>query len=86
MAWYADWQASQALGVTQQPEYGNICSTVMPSRRTTCRYCIGAGAGVGTGDESAVQNVVERVDEAIARRGTKTEDFSEEDTAISMTA
>ncbi len=41
---------------------------------------------MGAGDEFAVQNVVERVGEAIARRGTKTEDFSEEDTRVSMIA
>ncbi len=79
-AWHAHWQASQALGVTQQPGYCSICSTVMPSRRIRCPLLHRALVLAWAQEMNLpCKTLLKGLDEAIARRGTKDEDFSEED-------
>ncbi|WP_305039808.1 alpha-2-macroglobulin family protein, partial [Escherichia albertii] len=80
-AWYADWQASQALGVTQQPEYWQHMldsyaeqADNMPllHRALVLAWAQEMNLPCGT--------LLKGLDETISQRGVKTEDLSTEDT------
>ncbi len=81
-AWYADWQASQALGVTQQPEYWQHMldsyaeqADNMPllHRALVLAWAQEMNLPCGT--------LLKGLDETISQRGVKTEDLSTEDTS-----
>ncbi len=80
-AWYADWQASQALGVTQQPEYWQHMldsyaeqADNMPllHRALVLAWAQEMNLPCGT--------LLKGLDETISQRRVKTEDLSTEDT------
>ncbi|EIH13926.1 hypothetical protein EC990741_2396 [Escherichia coli 97.0259] len=80
-AWYADWQASQALGVTQQPEYWQHMLDSYAEQADNMPLLHRALVLAWAQEMNLpCKTLLKGLDEAIARRGTKTEDFSEEDT------
>ncbi|EEW1663288.1 alpha-2-macroglobulin family protein [Escherichia coli] len=81
-AWYADWQASQALGVTQQPEYWQHMLDSYAEQADNMPLLHRALVLAWAQEMNLpCKTLLKGLDEAIARRGTKTEDFSEEDTS-----
>lgn len=80
-AWYADWQASQAIGVTQQPEYWQHMLDSYAEQADNMPLLHRALVLAWAQEMNLpCKTLLKGLDEAIARRGTKTEDFSEEDT------
>ena len=81
-AWYADWQASQAIGVTQQPEYWQHMLDSYAEQADNMPLLHRALVLAWAQEMNLpCKTLLKGLDEAIARRGTKTEDFSEEDTS-----
>ncbi|EPE0324247.1 alpha-2-macroglobulin family protein [Escherichia coli] len=79
-AWYADWQASQAIGVTQQPEYWQHMLDSYAEQADNMPLLHRALVLAWAQEMNLpCKTLLKGLDEAIARRGTKTEDFSEED-------
>ncbi|EJS5699567.1 alpha-2-macroglobulin family protein [Escherichia coli] len=79
-AWYADWQASQALGVTQQPEYWQHMLDSYAEQADNMPLLHRALVLAWAQEMNLpCKTLLKGLDEAIARRGTKDEDFSEED-------
>ncbi|EHR7867886.1 alpha-2-macroglobulin family protein [Escherichia coli] len=76
-----DWQASQAIGVTQQPEYWQHMLDSYAEQADNMPLLHRALVLAWAQEMNLpCKTLLKGLDEAIARRGTKTEDFSEEDT------
>lgn len=81
-AWYADWQASQALGVTQQPEYWEHMLDSYAEQADNMPLLHRALVLAWAQEMNLpCTTLLKGLDEAIAGRAIRPEDLSEDDTS-----